>query len=162
MDGKQLIKIMNIIDITKLVGWKDVKRSLMYHYNYGCRNKNLIGYEKVFNIVKKYGKYREQRPDCKGEEIEIKANYDKEAGSWYDISTNKYSFSFRSWKKLANIPISEETLNTHIYEDIIAHFLWEITFNGFTEKEMIKERKELFGRIKDFEDEKKDKNKINK
>lgn len=148
---------MNIIDITKLIEWKDIKKSLMYHYNYGCRNKNLTGYEKVFNIVKKYGKYKELNPDCEGEKIEIKACYEEELGGWYSIATNKYSLSFRSWKKLANIPISEETLDHCTYKDIIALFLWEITYNGFTEKEMKKEKKELFGKIKDIKNANKEK-----
>ena len=150
---------MNIINIIKLVEWKDIKKSLMYHYNYGCRNKNLLGYEKVFNIVKKYKKSKPEYPD---EVIKISACYEEETNSWYDIYTNKYSLSFRSWKKLANIPISKETLDHYIYEDIIAHFLWEITYNGFTEEKMKKEREEVFGRIKDSKNDKNKKNKENK
>jgi len=51
---------------------------------------------------------------------------------------------------LAAPPISKETLDHYIYEDIITHFLWEITYNGFTEKEMEKQEKRFFGRIKDI------------
>jgi len=145
--SKLFNKKMNTIDITKLVEWKDVKKSLMYHYNYGCRNRNLIGYEKVFNTVKKY---RKSKPEYQNEVIVINAINEKETNGWYSIYTNKYSLSFRSWKKVANIPISKKTLEYCIYEDIIAYFLWEITFNGFTEKEMEKHEKEIFGKIKDI------------
>ena len=150
---------MNIINITKLVEWKDIKKSLMYHYNYGYTNKNLIGYEKVFNTVKKYRKSKPEYPD---EVIEINACIEEDAENWYSIYTNKYSLSFRSWKKVANIPISKKTLEHYIYEDIIAYFLWEITFNGFTEKEMEKHGKEIFGRIKDIKNDKNKQNTKNK
>ena len=122
---------MTILDIIKITKWKDVRQSLMYFYDYKLKNKNLVGFKKVFDEIKIYKK---GKPDLKNEMIEIGVGRYKGEKDWYSIATNKYSLSFRKWRKLVNIPISNKTLEHHTNQDILAHFIWEITYNGFSQR----------------------------
>ena len=54
--------------------------------------------------------------------------------------------------------ISQETLKNYLVADILAHFIWEITWYGM-EKEMEKEKKEIFKRVDEITKEVKKKKK---
>lgn len=123
-------KEINIIDIAKLNEWKDVKRAIRYYYPEDKNN-----YEGLFNDIQSWKRKKMQ----KGEVIEIRAsgrlgNDWRGEDEFYTISTNRYSMSFRDWRELASIPISENTFQTLTTCDILAHFIWEITYYG-TEEE---------------------------
>jgi hypothetical protein len=125
----------------KLVEWKDVERSIKYHYP---EDKN--DYSGLFKKLKLRPRWKTD-PE---EHIDIIVNQrEGEIEGYFSIVTNKFSFSFRKWNELLNIKISEETLNNFLYEDIVAHFIWEITFYG-DEKQIAKEKKEMNKRIKDM------------
>lgn len=64
-------------------------------------------------------------------------------------SDERWSLSFRAWNTLSNLPISQETLDHYTLEEMLAHFIYEITWYG-TEADMQKARKELFGRAKEI------------
>ncbi|MCK4686603.1 MAG: hypothetical protein KAT66_00575 [Candidatus Lokiarchaeota archaeon] len=138
-------RVITIREIAKGLEWKDVKRSIKYYYP-----KDRNDYESLFEAIKKY---RKRKSKYSKEVIEIdvynQANVDKihsiEADieeSYYYIGTNLYSMSFRLWRELANIPISKETLEHYLYKEILAHFIWEITFWG-TEKKSRKIAKDM-------------------
>ena len=144
MDYKKVYDNLTIRDIIKFVTWKDIKRAVKYYYP---DDKN--DYEPVFEYLKTVRKRKQQDPK---EQIEISShNYDcfrwaDDPTMWsqcYHIATNRYSMSFRKWSKLCNIKISKNTLESYTLTDILAHFIWEITFYG-DEKEMEKTGKELF------------------
>lgn len=124
-----------ILQIIHFVEWKEIKRAIKYHYP---NDKN--DYEKLFKYLKTF---RKRKLKDINEKIEIPAlntaMYYKNKNLWeeyYDITTNKYSLSFRKWRELANIPISKKTIKYHTLSEIIAHFIWEITFYGNEKKSM--------------------------
>lgn len=161
---------ITILDLIKVTEWNDVRRA-MAHYYPGYEKKMKPRYERVAS-------FKPIKCDEPGEVLEIHAGMsfgwlrdkDNLAGLntklrdlvtqqysslknikdhvYYSMATNKYSMSFRSWRKLASIPISLDTLDHYTFEDILAHFLWEITFYG-DEKQTQKKGKELLGRMKD-------------
>ena len=61
---------------------------------------------------------------------------DEEIPQYYGIATNKYSLMFRRWAELANIKIENATLDNNLREEIVAHFLWEITYSGYHESKI--------------------------
>jgi len=128
-----------VIDILKNTKWKDVKRSLLYYYP--DQIKNITAYEKAYNKIKKF---KEIEVKDKKEYIIIRLVED-EYEEWYDICTNKYAFSFRPWIDLVNLKIKKCNLRE---DDIIAHFIWEITYYGFTEKKIEKEAINIFSKVK--------------
>jgi len=65
--------------------------------------------------------------------------YDNEFNEWYTITINPYSsLSFVSWIELANLKVRQNNL---LNAQIMAHFLWEITYHGFYEKKIQKKRR---------------------
>lgn len=144
---------ITILDIIKNLEWKDVKRAIKYFYPDDKNN-----YESLFYDLQKYKKQPAKRNDevimieCNkindftiSEKMSIKDIMEQE--DYYNICTNKYSMSFRSWKELINLPVSIDTLNHYRFVDIICFFIWEITFYG-NEKEMKKTGKEIFKTVK--------------
>lgn len=117
-------------EIANLIEWKIVYRALSYHY--GKKWKQL---EPVFKHLKTIKVL--PRKD-KGEFLEVKCGgFIGEEDRFYSIHTNKYSLSFRKWGQTANIPFDEETLRRYKPEELMAHYLYEITWYG-TEKDMLK------------------------
>lgn len=138
---------MNIIDISQIIKWREVKRALKYHYK-GDKN----NYEPVFLGIQQY-KPRKLPDKC---ELEIYSINDPWDGKlplecyYYirlfnpeDAEGIPYSLSFQPWKLLASYPIKKETLHHYTYPDIIAHFIWEITFFG-NEKQMRVKGRSMF------------------
>ncbi len=143
---------ITILDIIKKLKWVDVRRAIKYYYPVDKNN-----YESLFYDLQKYKK---QAPKDKNEYIEIKCFKMGEyvlkqkdpigemlEDDYYSMATNKYSMSFRKWRELVNIPISEDTINHYKFQDILAHFIWEITFYG-NEKETKKTANEIFKQSK--------------
>ncbi len=137
-------------DIAKRTSWKKVKKAMLYYYPH--ERKNLEGYEKIYEKIKKY---RNSKQEDEKEYLEVKLfienfGYDDEEDrdGYYSIATNKYSCSFRSWKALANIKVKRNNLRD---ADLVAHFLWEITFFGFQEQKIKKQGEELHNMCKNVE-----------
>ncbi len=143
------MKNITIIDIARVVEWKDVKRAIKYHYPYDRNN-----YEELFEKIKKYRKIKQNHKEVINIFVCGMVNILKGAeDSFYSIETNKFSLDFRSWKSISRIPISQDTLDHYLYEDILAHFIWEITFYGTEEKmnkksEILRERASEFNKLK--------------
>ncbi len=155
---------LTIRELIPLTTFKNVSRALKYHYPVDHNN-----YEKLFYRLGKMQKFK-VKPD---EFLEIYGgippyylednNLDKfikdikdemnDTGYGINILKPKdklihWSMSFVPWKKLANMPISHDTLCHYSFEDIIAHFIWEITFYG-NEKQMNKQKNIIFERMRE-------------
>lgn len=156
-----------IREIIKLVKWKDVKRAIKFHYptdkndyeglfydlakmpKVKVKNNEYLNIQGGFDIksewFKKYGKkYLEDL--AKGDE---KTYYKIDMKIIPPLQNNHiyYSISFIPWKKLVNMKINPDTLLNFTLEDIIAHFIWEITYYG-NEKQMNKCAKKLLKQVK--------------
>lgn len=134
------MKQITIIDIAKVTEWKKVKRAIKYF----CPQ-DKSDYEKLYEDIKTYRK-RKHKDATEYITLQVCGFVDNlktaNEDNFYTIQTDKYSMSFRSWKLLASIPIHKDTLRYYLFEDILAHFLWEITFYG-PEKKMNSLAKDL-------------------
>ena len=141
---------LNMIDLCNIVSFDDVVKPFEYHYGLSPKGRKVV--EKVFNQIKNFKK-RSQKD--KEEVIEVMCGggyFIDEEGKierFYCIHTNKYSLSFRKWSEVSNILIEKETLRRYKPEDIIAHFIWEVTWYG-DETETAKVAKEIKGSVKKF------------
>jgi hypothetical protein len=160
---------LTIRDLIPCINWIEVKRALRYHYATDHNN-----YEKLFYRLGKMPKIK-VRPNEKlkiyggrdlntpfytehPERVQKFLNDVKEMmdDTGYgicmikqnDIEKIHWSISFIPWKKLVNMPISHDTISHYSFEDIIAHFIWEITFYG-NEKQAEKHKNIILGRMKD-------------
>lgn len=135
---------MTVKELAQKTKWSEVRRAIKYHYP---TDKN--DYTEVFEWLKTARKGKIES----GEVIEIYCAGDilDEGERYYGIHTKKptdpayWSLSFRSWNELAHLPIAEETIQNNTNAEILAHFIWEITYYG-NRKQMRDTAKELFHR----------------
>lgn len=154
--------IVNIKLISKYVKWKDIQRAINYHYpddtnNYKDLFDSLKNYESVITpanetliisggVAVDSKIWKEEKNDY------FKDIKDEMLDTGYGIHIKKegedltYSCSFIPWKIMVNMPINEDTLGHYSFEDIIAHFIWEITYYG-DEDNMSEVQDEIMGRV---------------
>ncbi len=76
------------------------------------------------------------------------------SGECYDVifryrnDNQHYAVDFIKRKILVNMKVSKETLSKYSEAEIIAHFLYEITWWGFDERKLLKEAKESINNTK--------------
>lgn len=131
-------------EIAQLVTWNEVKKSIKKLYP---KDKN--DYTSAFEFLKKTKK-KEQEHKAEFIEIFVRKGWQEPYDSfddYYSIHTNVYSFSFRPWEELANIPIGGDTLDHYTLPDILAHFIWEMTYHG-TQAQAKKKYRQLIKRAK--------------
>jgi len=151
------------------VNWKNVKRALKYHYPGDKSN-----YENLFYKIGKMKKSKVKDDeylditvgmDITCEYFETDDNLKKHLNDlkvgdeieYYGIGLytpndkkyKHYSVSFIPWSKMVNLKISDSTLKHYTFLDIVAHFLWEITFYG-DEKKMKKTASNIQSAVKDI------------
>jgi len=130
---------MTIKQLAQKTKWKDVRRYLQFYYP--DQKKALHRYKEIFVEIQEM---KDKKTNPK-EYINIKRKtetYDNEFNEWYTITINPYSsLSFVSWIELANLKVRQNNL---LNAQIMAHFLWEITYHGFYEKKIQKKGDELF------------------
>ena len=121
-----------IKDICQLVKYGDIVKALNYYYPTYKNN-----YADCYEFIK-----TESFKDLSEKELLV-LDVHRFDDEYYSITTietvtnETYSVAFRRWEELANIPISEETLKNNLYEEIVAHFIWEIAFYGTQEQTKI-------------------------
>lgn len=128
-------------ELAQISNWKDVQKSLRFFYG-GKWTKAIEVFERIKNAptVKHKDPAEFLEVYCGGFITLDKEDMEDRS---YNIHTNKYSLSFRKWDELSNIPFAEETMRKYRTEDLLAHFIWEITWYG-VEKDSLKKGKELF------------------
>ena len=122
--------------------FKSVKKRLLELYP--DQKKNIDGYEKVFETLKKL--------KLKKDTFKISLSICKEKGEkeWVKVSGLSpkekdltYAIEFTPWNRWLGMEIEKKTLKMFPEIDIICHCLWEMTWMGFTEKKIQKEIKSL-------------------
>ena len=160
--SKKLKFVISVRDILrgKYIKWEDVKKSIKYHYPADKSNYEDLFYKLGRKRFKQTGKgetlvvhggmdySQDYYQDNKGEPYLgwIKDGTDFQG---YSVSIDKeedciYSCSFVDWATMVNLPINPKTFEHITMIDIVAHFIWEITFYG-PEDVMNKEKKKLDG-----------------
>lgn len=143
---------ITIRDLVKRVKWEKVQKSIRYFYP-GDKGNYLRVFVQIAEMPKRTHRSKDERI-----QIGVAGMHTLEEDPedrFYNVTTNKYSLSFRKWKELANIPLSEDTIRHYKFEDIVALFIWEITFYG-TEEDAAKTAKELNLRVKEMVKQHKD------
>lgn len=111
---------------------------------YPDQKKNIPGYEKVFERLKKL------KPKKDNFKISLRVYKEKGEEDWIKVSglnpkdkNVSYAIEFTSWNQWLGMKIERKTLKLFPEIDIICHCLWEMTFMGFEEKEIQKDFKDL-------------------
>lgn len=138
---------MCVIDLVRKVKFEGVAKAIMYFYP-DTPEKVLKKYKRIFKEIASMKRVRTDKEEF----VQICAaeNPGEEGMQYYKVDTNKYSMMFRSWSSLCSLRIGEEELQRYTANDLLAHFLWEITYSGFTEKEIQKKAKKMSEALKEI------------
>jgi hypothetical protein len=150
---------MTIIELINKVKFQDVIKALKYHYpNPKIGKIGVQKYNEVFETIKKY----KSNPD-KNWILRVyfyRDDYDGEEGYSVDAfetdkKEQKYAIEFSPWKKTSNYILDGSTLKFFSSAEIVAHYLWEITYISFDENKIQKELSKLVETVKDIKGSKK-------
>lgn len=143
---------MSLKEILKKADWKDVANSLLS--SHPKERKYLAGYEQVFEGL------RQMTP--MESDVTLVIEYiedDLDPGHfYYDLYGRKegddrrWGLLFTPWPEWMGMEVSEETVSALTPAQIIAHCLYEITFCGFSEAAVAKEREKTLGIAEDVSD----------
>lgn len=144
--NKNKLQGMTPREVARLVAWKEVKRAIRYHYP-GLKKGGIELCETAYNRLKKM---RRSKQINEGEVIEVKFIPISEWTEYpaYACNTNQYSLSFRTWAEVGNIPFSDSSVDSYMPEELLTHFIWEITWYG-AESDVKKYYNELARRVKE-------------
>jgi hypothetical protein len=156
---------MNIVQAIKYVKFKDVARALKYFYPEPKINKSTM--KRYEEIMKEIGNYKSKEIiDCQLDIGLVPAYkcFSKSEKKWIWLveigdeyySTNckhnkekqTYAIEFTRWEESSQWKIRTDSLKHYTLPEIIAHYLWEITFCGYTQTPIQKHLKEIHRRIK--------------
>lgn len=137
------IETTTLYTLIREVKFEDVFERICYYFESQKNSKD--GYESAFNelIAKKRHKHNLS-------DLFIRVEVINEDGSDYlnidgiDIKNGKkYGIEFCPWEDWVTMFITKETLSSLSKEDIVAGCLYEMTFYGFTEEDVISEKKKM-------------------
>jgi hypothetical protein len=133
---------MNVRDLFGKVLWDDVAERFAQHYQDYV--KSLEGMKKVFDQVRTCAPAH----DSKGFVISIDLVQDEEE-HWYNVygrisgEKERYALEFCLFTEWAGFTVDENLLQRMSPQDIVSHLLWEMTFFGYTEEDIIAQKREL-------------------
>ena len=149
------IETVRLYDIIMSVEFDNVFPYIYKWYHDQERSRN--GYEIVFNKLRSMAPKRHQLND-----LYINIEKFEEDGrevsnvTGIDIIKNDgchYAIEFVPWVDWVSMFITQETLNTMSYEEIVAGCLYEMTFFGFNEDEIKEEENKMVKSIEEFKRE---------
>ena len=145
---------MTFADVLERTLWGEVEAELLY--SYPDAESELAKFEQVFRsllyltpvktslcIVIKERKEPGELPEVSGRD-ETAPKADAEASAEDDI---EYALDFQPWDEWLGMSIDPEAVQTLGLAQVAAHCLYELTFWGFSEAEVVAARKDLLRRI---------------
>lgn len=100
------------------------------------------------------GKLLKITPEKSDMQISIEKQEPYDGGdSFYDVrgiksGTNEtFAIEYSKWKEWLGMEIFEETISKYSKLDIVCHCLWEMTFHGYNEEDVVTAREELQSRL---------------
>lgn len=146
---------MTPIQLINKVKFEDVLKALKYYYPDPKIGKIGIQlYKKVFETIKKY----KDKPESNWilRVYFVRDSFDGE--EYYSVGAynihkkeQKCAIEFIPWETTANYTLEENTLNSYKYAEIVAHYLWEITFISFNPKKIQKEYDAIVKEVDEFD-----------
>lgn len=148
---------MKLIDLIRNNSWLTVESVLLD--NYPEEDKNLSGYEAVFNHLKSIPvtgsamaiEIKRVTDDFDQEDFVEVCGKVKEVNRSQEEKAESYALEFTPWTEWLGMAIDEGTLNSYTEAEVIAHCLYEMTFIGFDEETIQAEMDKLKKRIDEYE-----------
>ena len=148
---------MKLKEIITTSNWEAVRK--VFLHNYPIQKKAIIGYEIAYKKLRSKSPIistmelccDKREPIFKGDEP-FHDVYGVDGTKREDGELEKFSLGLTPWSQWLGSSLSESILNNYTKEEIVSHCLFDMTFHGFSESEIIKAKKELDIRVKDSRD----------
>lgn len=132
---------MKFKDLLKKYYWEDIQATILILYP--DQKKNIDGYKLALKelLILKPAKTKMS--------IVIEDEFDEDEQEHYcsvsakDDRKRNWAFDFIDWSECLSMDIDSKILSKYSLLDIIAHCLWEMTWHGFSRKEVNKKGNEL-------------------
>lgn len=134
---KDLINEVNIFEV-----WKQINKY------YPDQVKNRVGYIKIWKELKSIKRI------IKSDIVIVINKYKEGREIYYKVSGNDknkklpLALEYSSLSQWLGYYVSNECFENFKNSEIVAHCLWELTWSGFSNKEILVKRKRLFKRDK--------------
>jgi len=151
---------MILKDLVKEVSIEEVKKRLLVLYP--TVKTSLPGYEKVYKLLLK----KRARKSTTIINVEWIEDEDSDSGGYWDVhgkepnDDTRYALDLSTFSMWLGFTIGPEILTRKDKVSLFCHILWEMTFHGFSDKEVykmirtinrsLKEIKEGKGEFKEF------------
>lgn len=113
------------------------------------RKKQKAGYKKALEEIKSL------KPEKYNLRIVLR-DFEEEGEKWTRVSGieagESYAIEFTPWRQWLGMIVSSKTVKKYSQLDIVAHALWEMTWSGFSEKQVKERADELFDTVKDIKE----------
>ena len=146
---KYCLEVMILKELINQVQWQDVAIAIVSDHPW--RRKNLEGYKIVFETLSLMDSVDsecsikiELTPDL----LEPKRVYPEVVGIKEGVN-ERWALSFCPWKEWLGMVVCQDTLNIFSDSRIVANCLFDMTFYGFTEETINKEKQKLEDSIKE-------------
>lgn len=133
---------MTVQELFRAVSWDDVAGCIARLYPDNVES--LTGYEKVFHEV------RECKPVPDPQETAVCVELvEDDNGNYYNVygrvpgEDECFALDLCLFKEWAGYLVDEELPRMMDLSEIVAHILWEMTFHGFSEEDILARRREL-------------------
>ena len=137
------IETVRFYELLKSVKFEDVFASIMKWFK--NQENSIEGYRKVFNTLLDMTPKKHNLTDLF---INVEKVVEDDI-EWLDVSgytfdkKKHYSIEFESWNDWVSMFVTKETLDSLTTEEIVGACLWEMTYFGFDEGEVV----ETYGKI---------------
>jgi len=144
--------MLTVQELFQRVSWDDVKERLVNLYP--DQKENLPGYERVFDEV------RSCVPTSNGDGIvvHIELREDDDGGRWYDVYGRKpgdkwgYALELCLFREWAGFFVDPGLMERMPLAEIAAYILYEMTFCGYTDEEILARRREIEERGREYQE----------
>lgn len=121
---------MTFRELLEIVEWENVKESIMNLYP--SYQHSIAGFESAFNELKKID------PPNGNTSLEIVIEKDDDGSRVFGHENDEeWAVEYTSWDKWLNFRVRESDLQMMSKADYVAHCLWELTWNGYTNQKVI-------------------------
>ncbi len=145
---------MLLKDLINEVNYTDIEKSLFELYPDQKSNIKAGGYKKVFNDLQNIEPFEEDKMIIiieKTKSLIDDDEYWSVCGKYFDNEQN-YSLSLIPWQEWLSMHINRKSLKEQGKEAFVAHCLWEMTWHGFDEQDVVNTGNDLRQQIKEIED----------
>jgi hypothetical protein len=141
---------MILQQVYRATTWQDVKKELLKFYRVGI-GEDLDDYKKVYEFVCRCEPAKNEDQTIIKIDI-IKENEEGVIKEYYDVYGQKpfdndtYALELSLFSEWAGFEIDRDLIKQFSLAEIVVHILWEMTFYGFDEEIIAKQREELLKR----------------